>query len=43
MPHLEAVIPGFTAAVAVWLMNSTYDGPEDDEWMGRIAIREDTH
>jgi len=28
MPHLEASIPGFTAAMAVWLLDSTYDAPD---------------
>jgi hypothetical protein len=29
-PHLEARIPGFTAALAVWLMDATYQAPDDD-------------
>lgn len=29
MPHLEATIPGFTAAMAVWLLDSTYDEPDE--------------
>jgi hypothetical protein len=28
-PHLEARIPGFTAALAVWLMDATYQAPDD--------------
>lgn len=28
-PHLEACIPGFTAALAVWLMDATYQAPDD--------------
>jgi hypothetical protein len=31
MPHFEAAIPGFTAAMAVWLMDSTYQGPHDED------------
>jgi hypothetical protein len=30
LPHLEAAVPGFTAAMASWLMETTYRGPEDD-------------
>lgn len=30
MPHLEQHIPGFTAAMFVWLMNATYQAPEED-------------
>jgi hypothetical protein len=29
MPHLENNIPGFTAAMFVWLMNATYSQPDD--------------
>jgi len=31
MPHLEENIPGFTAAMSVWLMNATYQSEVDDE------------
>ena len=31
MPLLEASIPGFAAAVAVWLMNATYQPPDDEQ------------
>jgi len=31
MPHLEATIPGFTAAMAVWLMDSTYQAPDEED------------
>ncbi|MDQ3283062.1 MAG: hypothetical protein M3Q69_16805 [Acidobacteriota bacterium] len=31
MPLLEAAIPGFTAAMAVWLMDETYQAPDDEE------------
>jgi hypothetical protein len=31
MPVLEESIPGFTAAMFVWLMEATYQPPEDDE------------
>ena len=27
---LEAAIPGFTAALATWLMNATYQPPDDE-------------
>lgn len=30
MPLLEAAIPGFTAAIAVWLMDVTYQAPNDE-------------
>lgn len=30
MPLLEATIPGFTAAMAVWLMDATYQAPDDE-------------
>lgn len=30
MPVLEARIPGFTAAMFVWLMNATYQPPDDE-------------
>lgn len=30
MPILEAQIPGFTAAMFVWMMNATYQAPEDE-------------
>ena len=30
MPHLEHSIPGFTAAMFVWLMKATYQPPEED-------------
>lgn len=30
MPLLEASIPGFTAALFVWLMDATYQPPDDD-------------
>ena len=30
MPLLEARIPGFTAAMAVWLMNATYQDDSDE-------------
>lgn len=30
MPILEAQIPGFTAAIFVWMMNATYQPPDDD-------------
>jgi hypothetical protein len=30
MPILEAQIPGFTAAMFSWMMNATYQAPEDD-------------
>jgi hypothetical protein len=30
VPHLEQSIPGFTAAMFVWLMNATYQAPEDE-------------
>lgn len=28
MPHLEAAVPGFTAAFAKWLFQVTYEPPE---------------
>lgn len=28
-PYLETRIPGFTAALAVWLMDATYQAPDD--------------
>ena len=28
MPHLEIAVPGFTAALVRWMMESTYSGPE---------------
>ena len=31
MPLLESTIPGFTAAMAVWLMRTTYQAPDDEE------------
>ena len=31
MPLLEASIPGFTAAMAVWLMDATYQAPDSEE------------
>lgn len=31
LPLLEATIPGFTAAMAVWLMDATYEAPDDEE------------
>ena len=31
MPILEQSIPGFAAAMFVWLMEATYQTPEDDE------------
>lgn len=31
MPFLEATIPGFTAAMAVWLMDATYQAPDEEE------------
>ena len=30
MPILEARIPGFTAAMFVWMMDATYQAPEDE-------------
>lgn len=30
MPHLEQSIPGFTAAMFVWLMRATYRPPDED-------------
>jgi len=30
MPILEARIPGFTAAMFVWMMDATYQSPDDD-------------
>jgi hypothetical protein len=30
MPHLERSIPGFTAAMFVWMMDATYQSPEED-------------
>lgn len=30
MPILEARIPGFTAAMFVWMMDATYQSPEDE-------------
>ena len=30
MPALEARIPGFAAAMFVWLMDATYQPPEDE-------------
>lgn len=30
MPILEAQIPGFTAAMFVWMMNATYQAPEEE-------------
>lgn len=31
MPLLEAQIPGFTAAMFVWMMNATYQSPEEGD------------
>jgi hypothetical protein len=31
MPHLEAQIPGFTAAMAVWLLESSYDEADEED------------
>jgi len=28
MPHLEDAVPGFTAALVRWMIESTYNGPE---------------
>jgi hypothetical protein len=28
MPHLKVAVPGFTAALVRWMMESTYKGPE---------------
>ncbi len=28
MPHLEFAVPGFTAALVRWMIESTYNGPE---------------
>ncbi|HEV7486896.1 MAG TPA: hypothetical protein VGQ65_14555 [Thermoanaerobaculia bacterium] len=28
MPHLEFAVPGFTAALVRWMIESTYSGPE---------------
>ena len=30
MPHLEHSIPGFTAAMFTWLMDATYQAPEEE-------------
>jgi hypothetical protein len=30
MPHLEHSIPDFTAAMFVWLMNATYQPPDEE-------------
>src|SRR6185436_13909884 len=30
MPHLEQSIPGFTAAMFTWLMDATYQPPEEE-------------
>jgi hypothetical protein len=30
MPILEAQIPGFTAAMFVWMMEATYEPPDDE-------------
>lgn len=30
MPHLERSIPGFTAALFEWIMNATYEPPDED-------------
>jgi len=28
MPHLEIAVPGFTAALVRWMIESVYNGPE---------------
>ena len=30
MPHLEHSIPGFTAAMLAWMMDATYQPPEEE-------------
>ena len=30
LPHIETAVPGFIGAVATWLFQSNYQGPDED-------------
>jgi len=37
MPHLEIAVPGFTAALVRWMMDTTYSGPDEESKEGMLS------